>query len=923
MSLTNFALRNPVVVAAVAVVLSMAGLFAYSVLGVAISPNVNFPQVVVTTTYAGADPETVEKNVTKPIEDAIATLPNIDSNGLVSTSSSGLSTVSVQFTNAANPDLVAVDVQRVVNGVRNKLPTDADPPSVTKIDLNALGVATVVLSGDQSLTRLEDIAENQLQIQFNALPGVGATNVRSGITREVHVTVKQDALRGRGMSINTVTDALQSEQLEVPAGTVSQGQNNFSVYFDSLAPQVQALGSMVVAQTDTGPIYLRDVATVEDTYKKRSTIVRVDGREGIALVVVKLADANTISTVDAVNQKIQEISPQLPRNTHLDLVVDASTYTDKSFQTVRNGLLEAVLGTGLILLLFLHTFRSTLIVMVSIPVSVFSTLTLMSLLHYNLNLLTMVALVVSVGILVDDSIVVLENIYRHLDMGKSPFHAALDGRSEIGLAAVTITFVDVVVYVPIAVMTTGLPQQFLAPFAVVITCATLSSLAVSFTLTPLLARTSLTATEGSVSHSPLARFGRLWDRGFEWLEHRYQTLLRVTLPRRWLVILVGVASFAAGISLFALGFIGSDFLPNGDQSEVDITLNMPSATSLDATNAVAQQIEQQLRSYPEVRSIYSAIGANDTGVLAVGGSLGGDFHAELAVLLVPRVQRQRASADIAEDMRTNLEGKYPGARIRVGMPNAFGFGGFGSAPVQVNVQGSDPQVVDALARQVQAAVATVPGAVGIDNSNDNVEPQLRAKIDWTRAADLGVTGRDGGTALRAALDGFTSNSNQFRQPGTNSIPIRVLSTDPTRMTPNDIQQLPVSGTHGVVELGQFTALTQARVPTEIDHVNRLRSVTISVFPGEGVLVGDLQNAVQRAVATVQLPPGYSATYAGQGQQGSSAFGDLGRAMLVAILLMYLLMVMLFGSVTLPLAVIMSLPLALVGALGALAITHNA
>jgi hydrophobic/amphiphilic exporter-1 (mainly G- bacteria), HAE1 family len=922
-SLTHFALRNPLAVAAVAIALCLAGLFAYSALGIAISPNVNFPQVVVTTTYAGADPETVEKNVTKPIEDAIATLPNIDANGLVSTSASGVSIVSVQFTNAANPDLVAVDVQRVVNGVRNKLPTDADVPSVNKVDLNALGVATVVLSGDQPLTRLEDLAENQLQIQFNALPGVGSANIRSGITHEVHVTVDQDALRGRGLSINTVTAALQSEQLEVPAGTITQGGADFSVYFDSLAPRVQALGDMVVAQTAAGPVYLHDVAKVEDTYKKRDTIVRVDGREGIALVVVKLADGNSIGVVDAVKQKIAEVTPQLPPNTHLDVVVDASTYTAKSFQTVRNALFEAVLGTGLILLLFLHTLRSTLIVLVSIPVSVLSTLTLMAALHYNLNLLTMVALVVSVGILVDDSIVVLENIYRHLDMGKTPFHAALDGRSEIGLAAITITFVDVVVYVPIAVITTGIPQQFLAPFAVVITFATLSSLVVSFTLTPLLARAFLRRGEGGPSNSPLARFGRAWDRGFEFVEHQYQRLLRVALPRRWLVIALGLASFAAGVSLFALGFIGSDFFPNGDESEVDVTLTMPSATSLEATNAVVLQMERQLHAYPEVRNIYSVVGATNSGGPAVGGALGGSNHAELTVLLVPRGERRRSSAEVAEDIRTSLEGAYPGAKLRVGMPNAFGFGGFGGAPVQVNVQGSDPQTVDELARQVEVAVAQVPGAVGIDNSNDNVQTQLRAKIDWTRAADLGVSARDGGAALRAALDGFTSNGNQFRQPGTSSIPIRVLTADPSRMTPADIGRLPVSGTRGVVELGQFTTLDQARVPTEIGHVNRLRSVTIGVNNGEGTLVGDLQTAVERAVATVPLPPGYSVTYAGQGQQGGSAFGDLARAMGIAVLLMYMLMMMLFRSLTLPLAVLMSLPLAVVGAFGALAITHNA
>ncbi|MBV9355872.1 MAG: efflux RND transporter permease subunit, partial [Chloroflexi bacterium] len=626
--------------------------------------------------------------------------------------------------------------------------------------------------------------------------------------------------------------------------------------------------------------------------------------------------------VDNVKQKIAELNPQLPANTRLDLVVDASTYTARSFTTVRNALFEAVLGTGLILLLFLHTWRSTLIVMVSIPVSVLSTLALMALLHYNLNLLTMVALVVSVGILVDDSIVVLENIYRHLAMGKTPVHAAIDGRSEIGLAAVTITLVDVVVYVPIAVLTTGLPQQFLAPFAVVITAATLSSLLVSFTLTPLLARLFLRPTEATAGTSLWARFGRAWDRGFDRLEHGYEAVLRWSLPRRWLVIALGLASFVAGISLFALGYIGLDFFPNGDQSEVDLTLSLPSATSLAATDAVAQDVERRLRDVPEVRSLYSVVGqAPGNGA---GFTLSGSNQAQITVLLVPRADRGRSSAAIAEDIRTHLEGQYPGAKLQVGMPNAFGFGGFAGAPIQVQIQGTDPQTVDRLSRAVQAAIAAVPGAVDLDNSDDNVQPQLRAKIDWTRAADLGVSARDAGNALRAALDGFTANGNQFRPPGTSAIPIRILTSNASQTTPADVRRLPISTSSGsVVELGQFTNLTQVTIPTSIDHVNRLRSVTIGVNAGDGYLVGDLQNAVQRAVSTVPMPAGYSVTYAGNGSTGGSAFGDLARAMGVAVLLMYMLMMMLFGSLTLPLAVLMSLPLALVGALGALALTHNA
>src|SRR6266498_1338245 len=552
MGVTEFSLRNPLIVTGVAVGLCLFGLFAYLTLGVAVTPNVNIPAVVVTTAYPGADPETVESSVTRPIEDAIALLPNIDTNGLTSTSTFNVSIVSVQFTTAANPDQVSVDVQRVVNAARNKLPIDAEAPSVNKVDFNALGVAKVVLSGPQPLTALQALTEDVISPQLNSVPGVGTTVLRSGVTREVHVSVDQEQLRGRGLSINNVLATVQSQQIEVPAGSITQGKQNISVFFDALAPRIDALGDLVVTQTASGPVYLRNVARIEDTYRKRDGFVRVDGRDGISMIVMKLPDANTITVAGAIKRKLAELQPQLPPGARLDVVLDASNYTANSFNTVRNALLEAVLITGL-MLLFLHTWRSTLIVLVSIPVSLLSTLTLMAVLHYNLNLLTMVALTVSVGILVDDSIVVLENIARHLERGKNAFQAAIDGRTEIGLAAMTITLVDVVVYLPVAVMTTGLPSQFLVPFAVVITVATLASLIVSFTLTPLMARVFLRHGVLKLGHSPWERFGRLWDSGFDRLERGYATLLRVSLPRRWLVIAIGLASFGAGIALYVFG----------------------------------------------------------------------------------------------------------------------------------------------------------------------------------------------------------------------------------------------------------------------------------------------------------------------------------------------------------------------------------
>jgi HAE1 family hydrophobic/amphiphilic exporter-1 len=916
--LTDFSVRNPLVILAITTSFVVFGAFAYANMGVALTPNVNFPSVVVSTVYPGADPATVETNVTRPIEDAIATLPNLEKNGLISVSSQGVSIVTVQFSTAANPDLVSVDVERVVNGARNKLPVDADPPTVTKIDLNAFGVATVIFSGQQPLTTLQDVAENVIQKRFNAVPGAGATTIQSGITREIRVLVDEAALKARGLTINAVTSAIQTQQIEVPAGTIARGGTDFSVYFDSLAQSPDQLGNLVVLQTQAGTVRLRDVAQIEESYKKRDAIIRVNGEEGIALVVTKLANANTVTVVDGVRKAIEELRPQLPPGTDMNIVVDLSTYTEKSFNTVQRALIEAVIATGLILLLFLHTWRSTFIVLVSIPTSLLSTFVMMSVLDYNLNLLTMMALTLSVGILVDDSIVVLENIYRHIDMGKPPMVAAIDGRSEIGLAAITITFVDVVVYLPIAIMLTGVSAQFLRPFALTIAVATLASLLVSFTLTPLLASRFLRHDEGE-GRGLMARFGRAWDAGFMWLERKYEALLEHSLPHRWLVIFAGLGSFAFGIALWVMGLIGSDFFPSGDQSELNITLNMPSATSLEETDAATRNFERILYSYPEVRSVFAIVGASNDGF---GGGTNAD-QSQITALLVSPHDRHWSSAALADELRPVLQAAAPSAKVQIGRPNAFGFGGFGGQPIQALVQGTDPQVVNQLATQVQQAVQSTSGAVAVRNSNENVQPQIRVTVDWQRAADLGVSVQSAGLAVRTAIDGWRSNENQYRRPGQSSIDIRVLNANAGVASPERIAALPILGTNGqVVQLGQFATIRQVETPTSIRHVNRLRSVTISAEPGDGKLVGDVQAAVEQSIRQVAMPAGYAVTYAGQGGDGGDAFKEIFMALGMAIILMYMLMVMLFGSLVLPVAVLMSLPLAVVGAFGAMALTET-
>jgi HAE1 family hydrophobic/amphiphilic exporter-1 len=927
---TRFALRNPLVVGAITLMLALFGLYSYFNMGIGVVPNISFPGVTIITTDAGADPATMETQVTKPIEDAVSTLANIDE--IVSTSNEGISQITVQFTTAADSKLVPVDVERVVNSVRNKLPSEADPPSISTFDTSQIPVIVVSISGPQPLDQIQQVAKDRVQRAFEAVHGVASVSITGGPTREIHVKVDLNKLQSRDLGLNTVQQALQSEQLELPAGSLPSAGKDVNVRFTGLVKTPAELGNIIVAQQPSGPVYVRDVATIDDTFKKNQAISRVDGVPTVSFTVTKLASASSLQVSGDIRKVMADLQPGLPQGMHFDVGYDIATYTQQSFNTIRKTLLEAVLFTGLILLLFLHTWRSTLIVLISIPTSVLTTFGFMNLLGMNLNLFSMLALTLAVGILVDDSIVVLENIYRHMGLGDPPWVAAINGRSEIGLAAITITSVDIAVYLPIALIP-GISGEFIRPFALVITAATLTSLAVSFTLTPLLASRYLTA-EQALKHGGgrLAAFGRAWDAGFERVGHRYQRLLgRVLTGRilrflpghrgqrgigaRWLVIAVGLLSLVVGLGTLATGRIGFDIFPSGDQSEVDLTVTMPAATTLGRTDDVVKQLEARIKRYPEVRQVIATVGASTGQSISLTPK--GDT-ALVRVLLVAPHERKRGVAEVADDMGANLASGIPGVKIRAGLQNAFGFGGFGSQPIQAAVRGPNPDVLNRLVDQVTAAVKSVPGATDVNNVNENVQPEFVISVDRNKAADVGITAQQAAGALRTAVDGTLVS--KYRRPGQDDVDIRLVADDAFQATPGNLAALPLLSSKGaIVSLGQVGAISTGAAPTEIDHVDRDRSVIVNASTS-GRLVGDVQRDVEANVAKINLPPGYSVKYYGQAQNGGDAFALIFKAIAIGLALIYVLMMMLFGSVTLPLAVMMSLPLAVVGSFSAMAIT---
>jgi HAE1 family hydrophobic/amphiphilic exporter-1 len=915
MWLTSTAIKRPLFMLMVIGALLVVGLVSWTKLGVDLLPALDFPIVVVTTNYPGASPDAVDTLVTKPVEDAVATINNIDY--IQSTSVEGVSSVVIFFTDKAAKDS-SIDVERRVSALRGTLPTDAKDPSVGKYDPNAQPILLLTMSGNRDLGALQRLGEDKVQKRLEATDGVAQVALVGGLVREIQVQVDQQRLQARGLSILQVNQALSADNVNVPAGNITQQGRDWTVRLDNQAQTPAELNNVLVASTPTGPVYLKDVATVVDTYKKVSTVQRTNGQSAVGITILKQSAANTVATADAVKTTLQTIQPDLPQGTHIDVAYDASIFTRNSLNDVTRELTQAVLLTGLVLLLFLHTFRATLIVLLAIPTSLIATLGVMYFLGLSLNMMSLMGLTLTVGILVDDSIVVLENIFRHLQLGEAPRQAALTGRGEIGFAAIAITLVDVVVFTPIAFMS-GIVGQYFREFGLVIVSATVFSLFVSFTLTPLLAsrwyRKGEYDSDGPTrrSRNPLTLFGHAWDRGYAQLSRAYRRVLRFAVGRwtRWTVVGLSILSFVGGILLVATGVLSTEFFPAADNGALTVNLEMPPGTTLDITNAAAGRLEEQIMTWPEVKEVFTSVGQS--------GGFGPNQarFASMQVQLVDKNMRTRSPDDLTKVART-YGAEIPGSKVTATPVSQFG--GNGASAISVRIQGEDENVLASLASQVADVVRKTPGTADINDGGVTGDPELVVNVDRQRAADLGLTPGQVSSVLRTGLAGSTVST--FRPQGTTGWDINVILNPDERARVEQVGEIPIVTPSGqTIQLGQIASVAAATGPTQVNRRDRQRSVYVTADLN-GRVAGDVSKDIQAGLDKIQVPSGYKVTQGGDAQSQNETFGQILTALGLSVLLMYMLMVALFESLIFPLMIMFSLPLAVVGAFGLLALTGN-
>ncbi len=952
MELTRLALRRPLTMLMIILALVVMGYRGYTKLQLDRMPKFDLPFVTVVTIFPGASPEDIEDLVVKPIEDAVSTIAGIDT--MNSQATEGVGIVSIQFVQGVNGNDAAVQVERQVATVRGQLPSESQDPTVIKADMNASAIMTMILSGPQSQESLYELADQTLKPRLQTVEGVASVSISGGRTREIQVYVDPAKLAAYNVAIGTVQQALAANNVTFPAGSFETGRSKTAVRSVGEFTNLDEIRNIVVVDQTRpaqggsssgqqpsapkfGKVYLRDLATVQEGLKDKENLLRYNGHEAVSISVVKTSDANTVQTASTLRQVSMDVSKDLPAGAKLIIADDSSTYIRDAVNAVLEDLLLAVLITGLVMLVFLHTVRSTFIVMLAIPTSLISTFLVMWVLGFSLNQLTLMAMTLVIGILVDDSIVVLENVERHISqLKKPPMQAALEGRQEIGFAAIAITLVDVVIYLPVAFMT-GIIGQIFYSYGVTIAVATLFSLFVAFTLTPMLAgfwmkdesKTEAAPTGLRKAFGLLFKpvewlwngFINLWEKGFNLLVDLYGLTLRFFLQNfftQTLAVVIAAVALAAGLYLVVNRTVGTEFFPQEDDGRLQVSIEMPPEVNLDATDRVARQVENiLLDQVPEMVSITTNVGGGGGSFFGGGSSTN---QASINIILVDATERISTTTEIANALRPLLA-KMPDAIISVSMTSAIGGGAMGSA-IQTQVYGPDMNKLIDLSNQIEAVVKTVPGTVDVKNTGAARAPEARLVVDRDRAEKLNLSPAQVASTLRTALSG--SKVGTYKTLESTDIDLTLRLVEGSRHTLDNLLQTPLAYINNQpILLDRVVNVDNSLAPARINRTDRQRVLTVGSGVGTGATSGDVADAIEAAIRQkVQFPVGYGFRFVGTSQMLRDTFAEFYSAILLSIVLIYMLLVALYQSWLQPLAIMFSLPVTLVGALGGLALTHN-
>jgi HAE1 family hydrophobic/amphiphilic exporter-1 len=916
---TRVSLQNPVFATMVMLALVVLGFFSLQRLQVDQFPNVDFPVVVVIADYPGASPEIVESEVSKKIEEGVNSIAGI--NALTSRSYEGQSVVVIEFGLHIDGRKAADDVREKVAAVRPNLRTEVKEPRVLRFDPAARAIWSVAVLPDNSApadkrmsaVELTNWAEQTFKKRLENVRGVGSVTLVGGTLREINVYLNPQALEAFGVTPDQVVAAVRNENQDVPVGTIHSSEQERVIQIQARMQRPEDFGKIIVARKNGAPVRVDQLARVVDGAQEIENLALYNGQRTLLLNVQKSQDENTIAVVDALQKTLAEMKKQLPAGVKLEQITDGSRQIRVSVDNVRQTLIEGAALTVLIVFLFLNSWRSTVITGLTLPIALIGTFFFMNLFGFTINMITLMALSLCVGLLIDDAIVVRENIVRHVQMGKTPYQASLDGTQEIGLAVLATTLSIVAVFMPIGFMG-GIIGKFFHEFGITIVAAVLISMFVSFTLDPMM---SSIWHDPSIEahghrHAPVTLYdktiGRVtgwFDHATDWLADAYQSILRWALVHKLATVGLALGIFVG--SIFMVPLLGTEFVPKADFSETMLNFNTPVGSSLEVTEAKARQVEAIVREFPEVRYTLTTINT---------GSVNGKIYASIYIRMVDRKNRSFSVDTMSTILRQRLQ-RVPGITVtHVGLLDSVG----GQKQILFSIQGADTAELERLTQLAMAKIRNIPGLVDLDSSAKPNKPTLDVVVKRDIASDLGLSVAQVGSALRTLVAGQTVSN--WRAPDDQTYDVNVRLSPQTRDNPRDLDLLPFTvgsntdGSPRIVRLNQVAEVRESTGPNQINRRDLMREVAISGNVS-GRSAGEVSADITAAMDTIAMPPGYGYKFSGSTKDMAEAFGYAISALALAVVFIYMILASQFKSFLQPLALMTALPLTLIGVVLAL------
>ena len=906
---TRISINNPVFATMMMAAFLVLGLFSYNRLPVEQYPDISFPVVVITTEYPGASPEIVETDVTRPIEEVVNTISGLKN--LTSRSYEGNSVIIVEFDLLTDPSDAAQDVREKIALIKPLLRKEVKDSRIARFNPDDAPVVSVVVQSQRPLRELTILANQTIKKRIENVRGVGSATIVGGVKRELQILLNPGELEANKIGVDEVLNAIRNENQELPAGVVRNDNLEQVVQIKGKFKGPEDFGRIVVARRGGLPVYLNQIATVRDHEQERETVALIDGIPGLAIDVVKTQGANSIDTVNGVREAIKSLAAELPADVKLNAVRDLSTPIRNSVADVKKTLIEGALLTVGIVFLFLSSWRSTVITGLTLPISLIGTFLVMQIMGFSINVLTLMAMSICVGLLIDDAIVVRENIVRHMAMGKDHRTASLDGTQEIGLAVLATTFSIVAVFLPVGFMG-GIIGRFFHQFGITVAFAVLLSMFVSFTLDPMLSSIWPDPdAHGAKGRGPIAMLLRGFQRMVEKLERGYVRLLDWGLRWPKTVLALALLSFFGSFGL--MKYVGSEFVPSPDNSEMSVQFYTPVGSSLELTQAKAEQVDAALREFKEIVFTYTTI---NTGIAQ------GKNYASIYVKLVDRNQRQSNMRQLTGPIRERLKRIAGIVVTQVGQTGSVSSG----KPIQVSILGPDIALLDKISQQLQTIMSAMPAIVDLDTSLKPAKPTLTLTPNRDLAADLGIGVAAVNSTLRPLLAGEVASTWRAPDGENYDVNVRLPKTDRESIT--DLNRLMITsnrlnadGSPGVVPLRQVAQITTGTGASQINRKALTREILISAN-SDGAASGTLASELRTKLAGIDLPPGYSINFGGSSKDIAETVGYAGQALLLAVIFIYLILASQFGSFSQPLAIMVSLPMALIGVVLALLLARS-